>query len=76
MRKHAISAAHLLAPMAAIALVAGLAACGDDDYRPTVTKTETTRTTTTPGYIAPTTTVTTPTTTGTTTTQTTVQPAQ
>lgn len=72
MRKHTISAARLLLPMAAMTFVVGLAACGSDAPPPqTVTRSETTRTTTVPGYIAPM-----PTTTGTTTTQTTVTPVQ
>ncbi len=63
MRKHTISATRLIAPALALGLVAGVAACGSDTP-PTVTKTETTHTTTTPGYVAPA-----PLSTGTTTTQ-------
>jgi hypothetical protein len=71
MRKHTISTARLLMPVAAMTILVGLAACGSDAPPPTVTKTETTRTTTTPGYVTQA-----PMTTGTTTTQTTVTPVQ
>jgi hypothetical protein len=70
MRQHTNSATRLLMPFAAMAFVVGLAACGSD-APPTVTKTVTTRSTTTPAYVAPGT----PVTTGTTTTQTTTQSA-
>lgn len=62
MLKRTNSAARLLMPVAAMAVMFGLAACGSD-APPTVTKTVTSRTTTGPAYVAPTT--------GTTTTQTT-----
>ena len=52
MLKRTNSAARLIMPVAAMAFVFGLAACGND-APPTVTKTVTSRTTTGPAYVTP-----------------------
>ena len=52
MLKRTNSAARLIMPVVAMAFVFGLAACGSD-APPTVTKTVTSRTTTSPVYVAP-----------------------
>ena len=52
MRKHANVPARLLAPLAAMTVLMGLAACYTEaPPTSTVTRTETTRTTTTPSYV-------------------------
>jgi len=52
MLKRTNSAARLIMPVVAMTFVFGLAACGSD-APPTVTKTVTSRTTTSPVYVAP-----------------------